>query len=104
MDEFSPTTGLVQIIAAVIGLVGTIFMGLTMYFIARMNVNQKLAELKSVADKTHNMVNGTHGATLMLHMISAQTLATLTKDPQHIKDAELAAKMLAAHEAAQSAG
>lgn len=58
---------------------------------------KKLEEMAVVADKTHALVNSAMTAQLRLVAKSARLLADHTKNPEHIKDAVEAEKLLAEH-------
>jgi hypothetical protein len=61
-----------------------------------------LEKITELAEKTHTLVNSQMGLELMLHAVTARTLANLTKKPEHVKAADAAEKKLREHEAKQA--
>lgn len=62
-------------------------------------VSQKMADLKEVTDKTHEAVNGSMGAQLLINFRLAKRLADETRKPADRDIAKLAEKAYKSHTA-----
>ena len=118
-------SNIIQILIVIFSLVGTIFTGVMVYFMSKINKKQedaavKVEQVKSVlettqlsgtkkmdilvkvANDTHTLVNSNMGVQLKISAVALRRVANLTKEPDDIAAADLAEKALSSHEAKQT--
>lgn len=62
---------------------------------------QEMANLKAIVDQTHGLVNSSMRSQLLINVKATETLAAVTKNPTHIKEAKQAKELLTDHDKKQ---